>query len=64
MPAEIIPLDRIRREAIEAAARYSDVNAACPYPFGTDAAHAFCSEFRTARAAVQASEGPSLETPA
>ena len=62
MAGEIIPLDRIRREAIEAAARFSTVNEACPYPFGTDAAHAFCSEFRLAKNAVQPQRGTSLET--
>ena len=45
----IIPIARIEREATEAAKLYSDVNAACPYPFDSDAAHAFKAFFKAAR---------------
>lgn len=47
--AELISLERIEREAREAARRYSDINEACPYPFATDAAHAFRAAFAAAR---------------
>ncbi|KQM68799.1 hypothetical protein [Xylophilus sp. Leaf220] len=59
---EVIPLARIQREAQAAATRYSDLNAACPYPFGSDAAHAFCAEFNQARADVAASQEKTCET--
>lgn len=46
--------ERIEREARSAAKTYSNVNDACPYPFGTDAARAFCNEFKRARAVINA----------
>lgn len=52
MSESIISLDRIAREALEAAKRYDDVNDACPYPFGSDAGHAFKAAFLTARMAA------------
>lgn len=45
----IIPIERIKREATEAAKRYSDINDACPYPWDTDAAHAFKAFFKVAQ---------------
>lgn len=45
----IISISRIQREALAAAQQYSCVNAACPYPFGTDAAHMFKAFFNQAR---------------
>jgi hypothetical protein len=54
MPEPVIPLARIQREAREAAQQYSDVNDACPYPFGTDAGHAFKAEFLAARQSLTA----------
>lgn len=45
----IIPIERIEREATEAAKRYSDINDACPYPFHSDAAHTFKAFFDEAR---------------
>jgi hypothetical protein len=54
MPQEVIPLDRLQEEARAAALQYSDVNAACPYPFGSDAGHAFSQYFKLARAEAQA----------
>lgn len=51
---ELISIERIRREAREAARRYADINDACPYPWLTDAAHAFRAEFQAARAAIDA----------
>lgn len=47
-----IPLERIRAEARAAAQRYADINDACPYPWLTDAAHAFRAAFREAREAI------------
>lgn len=46
---EIIPVDRIEREAQQAAKQYDCINAACPYPFGTDAGHMFKAFFNQAR---------------
>lgn len=51
---QVIPLGRIEREARAAALQYSDVNDACPYPFGSDAGHAFSQYFKLARAEAQA----------
>ena len=53
---ELVSMERIEREATAAAARYSDVNDACPYRFGSDAAHAFCAVFNQARADAVAAE--------
>lgn len=55
---QVIPIDRIEREARAAAQQYSDVNAACPYPFGSDAGHAFAQYFKLARAEQQALAQP------
>lgn len=54
---QVIPIDRIEAEARQAAQRYQDVNAACPYPFGSDAGHAFAQFFKQARAEEQALQG-------
>lgn len=54
MPEPVISIERLRAEAQDAATRYSDINAACPYPFHTDAAHAFKAYFLEARARIQA----------
>lgn len=40
---------RIRAEARQAAARYGDLNAACPYPWGTAEAIEFKRSFEAAR---------------
>lgn len=45
----IIPIERIEREALAAAKRYTDLNAACPYPFDSDAGHVFKAFFLQAR---------------
>ena len=52
MPDPIISRERLEREARAAAKTYSDINDACPYPFGTDAAHIFAAEFKRARAVI------------
>lgn len=49
MDQHITRLERIRAEARQAAAKYSDVNAACPYPWGSGAANEFRREFEAAR---------------
>lgn len=53
MDLEVTSLQRIQLEARQAAARYSDVNDACPYPWGSSAAIAFKREFLAAREALQ-----------
>lgn len=53
MPHEIISRSRIEREAIAAAKTYSDINAACPYPFRSEAGKAFKDEFIKARMAIE-----------
>ncbi|MEC5213289.1 hypothetical protein RCH06_001835 [Polaromonas sp. CG_9.5] len=46
---EIIPVTRIEREAAQAARDYSDINDACPYPFGSSAGQLFKHLFLQAR---------------
>lgn len=52
MPEQIRPIATIELEAKEAALKYSDINDACPYPWGSDAAHAFKAAFNAERAAI------------
>lgn len=52
MPHEIISIARIEREAKAAAAQYSDINAACPYPFASEAGKAFKAVFLAARTEI------------
>ncbi len=54
MPAPIISREKIERDARAAAKTYSDVNDACPYPFGEDAGRIFADEFKRARAVINA----------
>jgi len=56
MDHEITRLDRIKAEARQAATRYSDINLACPYPWGTGAANEFKREFEAARAVIEAAQ--------
>ncbi len=49
MAHEIIPVDRIQREARESAQRFSNVNDACPYPHQSTAAQVFKEAFFVAR---------------
>jgi len=51
----IVSIERIKREAEHSAALYSDVNAACPYPFFSGAGRLFKQFFLQARARLQAS---------
>lgn len=53
MPEPIESIASIEARAKAAAKVYSDINDACPYPFGTDAAHHFKAAFFAARAAMQ-----------
>lgn len=48
--------DRLRAEARQAAAKYTNINDACPYPWGTPAAIEFKREFMAARADIEAGE--------
>jgi hypothetical protein len=50
---EVIPIARIEREAREAAHKYDDLALACPYPFTSDAGHAFASFFHGERLRMQ-----------
>ena len=58
MSNQVIPLSRIEAEARAAALKHSDVNDACPYPFFSDAGHAFSQYFKLARAEAQALQEP------
>jgi hypothetical protein len=61
MDASITRLDRIRAEARQAAAKYSDINDACPYPWGSPAAIEFKREFAIAREALLQTADDSLD---
>lgn len=52
MTEPIVNLDKIKTEAREAAANYTNVNAACPYPFGTVEADTFKEEFLWVRSII------------
>lgn len=49
MEHQIISIERIQREAKEAAQRYSDINDACPYAFHSEAGRVFKEAFLTAQ---------------
>ena len=49
MPIITIPIARVEHEAQQAARQYNSVNAACPYPFDTDAGKLFKQFFLQAR---------------
>jgi hypothetical protein len=53
----IIPIDRIKQEARQAAGQFADVNAACPYPFTTEAGRIFREEFNAMRASLGVAPG-------
>jgi hypothetical protein len=59
MPEPIESITSIEARAKAAALVYSDIKDACPYPFGTDAAHHFKAVFLEARAAIQPENAPS-----
>ena len=46
----ILSIARIRQEAHDAAKHFDDVNAACPYPFGSEAGRVFREQFLATRA--------------
>lgn len=54
MPTQIISRESLEAKARAAAKTYDNINDACPYPFGTDAAHIFSAEFKRARAVINA----------
>lgn len=47
----------IQRQAYAAAQQFDDVNAACPYPFGTFLGREFRREFNNFRALLEHTEG-------
>ena len=49
-------IERIQLEARQAAAAYKDINHACPYPFGTNAAIIFKREFHAEQGRIASSE--------
>ena len=52
MNEPIVSIDLIHQQARQAALKYSCINAACPYPFGTEAAIVFKRAFEAARAEI------------
>lgn len=52
----------IERRAREEAARHSDINDACPYPWGTPAAEAFKKEFHAERARITSKKASTATT--
>lgn len=52
MNEPIVSIDLINKQAQQAALKYSCINAACPYPFGTTAASLFKAAFNVARAQI------------
>lgn len=55
------PIETYQAEARRAAREYPDVNAACPYPFGTIAGQVFAKEFARERAVM--ARTPKSESP-
>ena len=49
MAHEIIPIERIQREAHQAAKQHANANSANPYPAGSSAANLFKEQFFIAR---------------
>ena len=49
MAHEIIPIERITREAKQAAQKHANANSANPYPAGSSAARLFKEQFFIAR---------------
>lgn len=56
MTEPIVSIDAIKTQAREAAAKYTDVNDACPYPFGTAAGRVFKEEFLWVRSVLEQKE--------
>lgn len=56
MKEQISTHDRIRMEARQAAAKWTDINAACPYPWGSVEAAVFKREFHAEQQALAGSE--------
>jgi len=53
MTEPIVSLDIIKTQAREAAAKFTDVNDACPYPFASAAGRAFKEEFNWVRSVLE-----------
>lgn len=58
MTHAIYSIDKIEREAQAAALIYATPNEACPYPFGTTAAHVFKQAFLAKRGSMSAQDQP------
>jgi len=63
MTEPIVSRAKIERDARAAAKVYDNINAACPYPFGTKAAREFSAEFKRARAEIQTAKGDKVAQP-
>jgi len=50
----VVSIAHIQREAATAAQTYTCINAACPYPFHSDAAHVFKEAFFAERKVIEA----------
>jgi len=48
-----VPIERIEREAQAAAQEHQDINAACPYPFNSDAGRLFKQFFNLAHESLK-----------
>jgi hypothetical protein len=59
--SQLISIESIRREARQAARHHRDLNAACPYPFGSDAGHAFRAEFMASRLEIELAQDDEAE---
>lgn len=59
MTEPIVSIDVVKTQAREAAATYSNVNDACPYPFGSAAGKAFKEEFNWVRSVIEQKEATS-----
>jgi hypothetical protein len=53
MSEAIVNLEAIKAQAREAAGKFTNVNDACPYPFGTAAGQAFKEEFNWVRSVIE-----------
>lgn len=62
MTHAIYSIDKIEREAQAAALIYATPNEACPYPFGTTAAHVFKQAFLAKRGSMSAQDQPKPAT--
>ena len=57
----IVSIDKLQREAQQAAKRYQSTSEACPYPFGTEAVNVFCAFFNTIKNAERVAKAIEAE---